>query len=29
MMAAMQRSAHPFAPLVLDDTGSLETMAEA
>ena len=28
-MAAMQRSAHPFAPLVLDDTGSLETMAEA
>ena len=29
MMAAMQRSAHPFAPLVLDDTGSLEAMAEA
>ena len=29
MMAAMQRSAHPLAPLVLDDTGSLETMAEA
>ena len=29
MMAAMQRSAHPFAPLVLDDTGSLEAMAAA
>lgn len=28
-MAAMQRSAHPFAPLVLDDTGSLEVMAAA
>ena len=29
MMAAMQRSAHPFVPLVLDDTGSLEAMAAA
>lgn len=29
MMAAMQRSAHPFAPLVLDDAGSLEAMAGA
>ncbi len=29
MMAAMQRSAHPFAPLVLDDAGSLEAMAAA
>lgn len=29
MMAAMQRSAHPFAPLVLDDAGSLEDMAAA
>lgn len=29
MMAAMQRSAHPFAPLVLDDAGSLKAMAAA
>ena len=29
MMAATQRSAHPFAPLVLDDAGSLEAMAAA
>ena len=29
MMAATQRSAHPFAPLVLDDAGSLEVMAAA
>ena len=29
MTAATQRSAHPFAPLVLDDTGSLEAMAAA
>ena len=29
MMAAMQRSAHPFAPLVLDDAASLEAMAAA
>lgn len=29
MMAAMQRSAHPLAPLVLDDAGSLEAMAAA
>lgn len=29
MMAAMQRSAHPFAPLVLDDAGSLDDMAAA
>lgn len=29
MMAATQRGAHPFAPLVLDDTGSLEAMAGA
>ncbi len=29
MMAATQRGAHPFAPLVLDDAGSLEAMAEA
>lgn len=29
MMAAKQRSAHPFAPLVLDDAGSLEAMAAA
>ena len=29
MMAAMQQSAHPFAPLVLDDAGSLEAMAAA
>ena len=29
MMAALQRSAHPFAPLVLDDAGSLEAMAAA
>ena len=28
-MAAMQRSAHPFAPLVLDDSGSLKAMAAA
>ena len=28
-MAAMQRSAHPFAPLVLNDTCSLEAMAAA
>lgn len=27
MMAATQRGAHPFAPLVLDDAGSLEAMA--
>ena len=29
MMAAKQRSAHPFTPLVLDDAGSLEAMAAA
>ncbi len=29
MMAAMQRRDHPFAPLVLDDAGSLEVMAAA
>ena len=29
MMAATQLSAHPFAPLVLDDAGSLEVMAAA
>ena len=29
MMAATQRGAHPFAPLVLDDAGSLEAMAGA
>lgn len=29
MMAAMQRSAHPFVPLVLDDAGSLKAMAAA
>ncbi len=29
MMAAMQRDAHSFAPLVLDDAGSLEAMAVA
>ena len=28
-MAAMQRDAHSFAPLVLDDAGSLEAMAVA
>ena len=28
-MAATQRGAHPFAPLVLDDAGSLEAMAGA
>ena len=28
-MAALQRSAHPFAPLVLDDAGSLEAIAAA
>lgn len=29
MMAATQRSVHPFAPLVLDDAVSLEAMAAA
>ena len=29
MMAVAPRQAHPFAPLVLDDTGSLEAMAAA
>ena len=29
MMADTKRGAHPFAPLVLDDTGSLEDMAAA
>lgn len=29
MMAATQRSAHPFAPLVLDEPESLEAMAAA
>ena len=29
MMAATQRGAHPFAPLVLDDAGSLEAVAAA
>ena len=29
MMAATQRGANPFAPLVLDDTGSLEAMVDA
>lgn len=29
MTAVAPRRAHPFAPLVLDDTGSLEAMAEA
>ncbi len=29
MMADTKRGAHPFAPLVLDDTESLETMAAA
>lgn len=29
MMAAMQRSDHPFAPLVFDDAGSLKAMAAA
>lgn len=29
MMATAQRSAHPFAPLVLDVAGSLEAMAAA
>ena len=29
MMAVAPRQAHPFAPLELDDTGSLEAMAEA
>ena len=29
MMAATQRGAHPFAPLVLDDAGSLEAIAAA
>lgn len=29
MMATAQRSAHPFAPLVLDDAGSLEAKAAA
>ena len=29
MMAATRRSARPFAPLVLDDAGSLEDMAAA
>lgn len=29
MMAATQRGAHPFAPLVLDDAGSLEAMVDA
>lgn len=29
MMAAMQRDAHSFAPLVLDDAGLLEAMAAA
>lgn len=29
MMATAQRSVHPFAPLVLDDAGSLEAMAAA
>lgn len=29
MMAATQLDTHPFAPLVLDDTESLETMAAA
>lgn len=28
-MAATQRGAHPFAPLVLDDAGSLEAVAAA
>lgn len=27
MMADTKRGAHPFAPLVLDDAGSLEDMA--
>ena len=29
MMATTQRSAHPFAPLVLDDAGSFDAMAAA
>lgn len=29
MMATTQRGAHPLAPLVLDDAGSLEAMAAA
>lgn len=29
MMAVARRRAHPFAPLVLDDAGSLEAMAAA
>lgn len=29
MMVATQRSAHPFAPLVFDDAGSLKAMAAA
>ena len=29
MMADTKRGAHPFAPLVLDDAGSLEAMAAA
>ena len=29
MMADTKRGAHPFAPLVLDDAGSLEDMAAA
>lgn len=29
MMAATQRGANPFAPLVLDDTGLLEAMVDA
>lgn len=29
MMAVASRRAHPFAPLVLDDAGSLEAMAAA
>lgn len=29
MMAATQLDTHPFAPLVLDDAGSLEAMAAA
>lgn len=29
MMAAKQRGANPFAPLVLDDTGLLEAMVDA
>lgn len=29
MMANMKRDTHPFAPIVLDDDGSLEAMAAA